>query len=327
MDQPASSGFSRRSVLGGGAAAAALSTVPARAAGAPVPIIDTHIHLFDPNRPQGAPYAGPPNSPTHKTGAFPSIYEKLARPLGIVGAIEVEASPWVEDNLWVLEIAQANDIMVGTVGNLKPEAKDFGELLGRFHKNPLFRGIRHGNLWGYDMPAQAKDPAFIAGLKLLAQADLVLDTANQNLALLQATVRVSDAVPDLRIVIDHLPSYDPKPEEMADYEAALRELKARPHVYSKLSEVIHTTNGKTPLDLAAYRGRLDRLYEIFGEDRVLFGSDWPNSDGVAPVSKVLGLVKDYFAGKPRSVQEKYFWKNSVHAYKWVRRAPSQPTLA
>jgi predicted TIM-barrel fold metal-dependent hydrolase len=327
MGEDVSAGLSRRAVLGVGAAAAAAGALPAQAAQPPIPIIDTHIHLFDGNRPQGAPYTGPPNSPTHRTGAYPAIYAKLARPLGIVGAIEVEASPWVEDNLWVLEVAQANDIMVGTVGNLRPEAADFGELLGRFHKNPLFRGVRHGNLWGYDMPAQAKDPAFIAGLKLLAQADLALDTANQNLALLQATVRVSDAVPDLRIVIDHLPAYDPKPEEMAAYDAALRELKGRPQVYSKISEVIHTIDGKTRTDLPAYRAHIERLYETFGEDRVLFGSDWPNSDSVAPVPTVLGLVKAYFAGKPRAVQEKYFWKNSVHAYKWVHRTASQPKLA
>jgi predicted TIM-barrel fold metal-dependent hydrolase len=326
MRRDRSGGFSRRALLGGAAATAAASALPVEAA-PPIPIIDTHIHLFDGARPQGAPYAGPPNSPTHKTGAYPAIYAKLARPLGIVGAIEVEASPWVEDNLWVLEVAQTNDIMVGTVGNLRPEAHDFGDLLGRFHKNPLFRGIRHGNLWGYDMAAQAKDPAFIAGLKLLAQADLVLDTANQNLALLQATVRVSDAVPDLRIVVDHLPAYDPKPEEQAAYEAALRELKARPQVFSKISEVIHPVDGKTRRDLGAYRARIDRLYETFGEDRILFGSDWPNSDGVAPVATVLGVVKTYFASKPRAVQEKYFWKNSVRAYKWVRRAPDQPKLA
>lgn len=326
MGDEVSAAMSRRAVLGSAAASAAGAALPAQAQAA-IPIIDTHIHLFDGSRPQGAPYAGPVNSPTHKTGAYPAAYAKLVRPLGIVGAIEVEASPWVEDNLWVLEVAQSDPIMVGTVGNLRPEARDFGELLGRFHKNPLFRGIRHGNLWGYDMAAQAKDPAFIAGLKLLAQADLVLDTANQNLALLQATVRVSDAVPDLRIVIDHLPAYDPKPEETGAYETALRELKARPQVFTKISEVIHAVDGRTRTDLAAYRARIDRLYEAFGEDRILFGSDWPNSDGVAPLSTVMKVVKTYFATKPRAVQEKYFWRNSVRAYKWVHRAPNQPKPA
>jgi predicted TIM-barrel fold metal-dependent hydrolase len=65
---------------------------------------------------------------------------------------------------------------------------------------------------------------------------------------------------------------------------------------------------------------------VFGEDRVLFGSDWPNSDGVAPVDKVFAVANEYFQPKPRSVAEKYFWKNSVAAYKWVRRDPSQPTV-
>lgn len=291
------------------------------------PIIDTHIHLFDPNRPQGAPYAGPPNSPTRQTGAFPDIYAKLARPLGIVGAIEVEASPWVEDNLWVLEQAATNDIMVGTVGNLRPEAGDFAELLGRFHKNRLFRGIRYGNLWGYDLVAQARNPAFVAGLTLLAEADLVLDTANQRIPLLEATVRVSDAVPGLRIVIDHLPAFEPDLAEAAAYEAVLREIAQRPQIFCKLSGVIRRARGAAAeprTDLPAHHARLERLFETFGEDRVLFGSDWPNADGAAPIDKIVGLAKAYFATKPVRAQEKFFWRNSVRAYKWVRRSTAQP---
>jgi len=46
---------------------------------------------------------------------------------------------------------------------------------------------------------------------------------------------------------------------------------------------------------------------------------------VAPVEKVFAVAKEYFRTKPREVAEKYFWKNSVAAYKWVRRDPSQPT--
>jgi predicted TIM-barrel fold metal-dependent hydrolase len=308
-------------------AAVATSLVTPAAAAAAIPIIDTHIHLFDPNRPQGAPYAGPPNSPTRQTGAFPAGYAKLARPLGIVGAIEIEASPWVEDNLWVLEQAASQDIMVGTVGNLRPESPDFGQLLERFHKNPLFRGIRYGNLWGYDLVAQAQDPAFIGGLKLLAQADLVLDTANQRLPLLEAIVRVSDAAPDLRIVLDHVPALDPAPTEASAYEAVLRELAKRSQVFCKLSAVIHRPHGSTTearTDLAAHKARLDFLFDTFGEDRVVFGSDWPNSDGSAPIDKVVGLAKAYFSAKSLRAQEKFFWRNSARAYKWVRRSSAQP---
>ncbi len=288
-----------------------------------IPIIDTHIHLFDPNRPQGAPYAGPEDSPTRKTGALPEIYENLVKPLGIVGAIEVEASPWVEDNLWVLQVAARSDIIVGTIGNLRPEADDFGELLDRFGKNPLFRGIRYGNIWGYDLATRSRESAFLAGLKRLADADLVLETANQNIELLEAAGRVSDAVPELRIVIDHLPAFEPVREITSRYDAVLRELHVRPQLFCKLSEVIHPIDGRTRTDLGAYKARLDQLYETFGEDRVVFGSDWPNSDGVAPVRAIVKIARDYFATKTRSAQEKCFWRNSVRAYKWIRRSSTQ----
>ena len=329
-DQPDDT--SRRALLRGiaGAAFTLGSTPSRRTAGnpsavqpaSPVPIIDTHIHLFDPTRPQGAPYTGPPGVPTEP--ALPPRYRRLAAPLGIVGAIKIEASPWVEDNLWVLEVAASDTIVAGVVGNLEPDKPDFGEMLGRYHKNPLFRGIRYGNLWGRDLTKQVGNPAFVEGVKLLAQADLVLDTANPRVSLLEAVVRLTDRVPDLRVVLDHLPSLEPTAEEMSRYEAALTELRQRPGVYVKLSAVIHRVNGRIATDLQPYRDRLDRLVGTFGEDRILFGSDWPNSDGVAPLDKVVAVVREYFSGKPRTVAEKYFWKNSIAAYKWIRRDSSQP---
>ena len=86
----------RRDFLAGVAAAVVAPRIDAAQAPA-VPIIDTHIHLFDPNRPQGAPYSGPKSS-SPPVAALPARYRALAAPLGAVGAIKVEASPWVEDN-------------------------------------------------------------------------------------------------------------------------------------------------------------------------------------------------------------------------------------
>ncbi|HEV3175306.1 MAG TPA: amidohydrolase family protein, partial [Stellaceae bacterium] len=253
---------------------------PSEAQAPPIPIIDSHIHLFDPARPQGAPYSGPPAPGASPIAAYPERYRRLAVPLGVVGAIKVEASPWIEDNLWVLEVAQRDPIMVGVVGNLEPDKPEFPEYLERYHKNPLFRGIRYGNLWGRDITKQSTNPDFISGLKLLAQADLVMDTANPRVPLLEAVLRISDAVPRLRIVIDHLPALDPAEADQAAYDAALQEVGKRPQIFVKLSEIIHRVNGQTSTELSTYRARLDTLMGVFGEDRVLFGSDWPNSDGV-----------------------------------------------
>ncbi|RRB13911.1 amidohydrolase [Larkinella knui] len=290
-----------------------------------IPIIDTHIHLFDPNRPQGVPW------PSKKDGilyqpALPDRYRQIAAPLGIRGAIVVEASPWLEDNQWVLDVAGKDTIIVGTVGNLEPGQPDFPRQLERFRRNPLFRGIRNGNLWDRDPARQLSNPRFVADLRLLAQAGLTLDAANPNPALLAAIVRVTDQVPALRVVIDHLPQLNP-PEAAAArkaYEADLQELGKRPQVYVKISEVLRRVNGTIPQTLSFYRARLDELFGIFGEDRLLYGSDWPNSDQWLPFHVGLGLVNDYFSAKSRTVAEKYFWKNSVAAYHWQKRDPSQP---
>jgi len=315
----------RRTFLGSAAAAAlAFGKEAASSQNPPIPIIDTHIHLFDPARPQGVPYSGPPIPGQAPMAAYPDRYRKLAVPLGAVGAIKVEASPWVEDNLWVLDIAQRDTIIVGVIGNLEPDKPEFKEYFDRYRKHPLFRGIRYGNLWGRDIGKQVQNPTFIDGLKLVADADLVLDTANPNMALLQAMVTINDKVPNLRIVLDHLPNFEPTEEDRPAYLAILKDIAKRPTMFVKISAILRRVNGKVSYDLNAYRAKLDLLMATFGEDRIVFGSDWPNSDGTAPIDQVFRIAKEYFATQPRTVAEKYFWRNSVNVYKWIKREAAQP---
>lgn len=280
-----------------------------------IPIIDTHIHLFDPGRSQGVPWPAKDNAVLYKP-ALPDRYRKIAVPLGVVGAIEVECSPWVEDNQWVLDVAAKDSIMVGTIGDLEPGKPEFRAQLERFHKNPLFRGIRYGTLWGRDLGADVGKPEFIAGLKALADAGLVLDTVGPDAALINQVIRITDKVPELRVVIDHLPQMHPLPD--------LRELAKRHRVYVKVSEVLRRENGRVPADPDFYRDTLEQIWSAFGEDRLLYGSDWPNSDLWAPFEVELSVVRQFFRGKGRAAEEKYFWKNSVAAYKWVRREAGQP---
>lgn len=290
-----------------------------------IPIIDTHIHLFDTSRPQGVPWPEKSDKVLYKP-ALPARYRDIAVPLGITGAIVVEASPWLEDNQWVLDVAAKDNIIVGVIGNLQPGKPEFGKQLDRFAKNPIFRGIRNGNLWGHDISGQTRNPAFISDLKLMAQAGLVLDTANPNPALLEAILKLTDQVPDLRLVIDHLPQMA-IPEDKAirnAYEANLREIGQRQQVYVKISEVLRKVDGQIPTGLEFYRPRLDELYDIFGEDRLLYGSDWPNSDQWLPFHDGLTLVRQYFMEKGPAVAEKYFWKNSIAAYQWKKRDRNQP---
>ena len=293
-----------------------------------IPVIDTHIHLFNPTRPQGVPWPEKTDAVLYHR-ALPDRYRQVTKGLGIVGAIEVEASPWLEDNQWVLDIAANDTLILGTVGDLEPGKPDFRKHLERFQKNPMFFGIRCGNIWGRDLAKQVYQPDFVEDLKALAAAGLEMDTANPDPALIEAVVRLTDRVSNLRVVIDHLPQLDP-PSNLEARKALqnnLQELGKRPQVYVKVSSVLRHVDGKVPADLDFYRERLDMLWEIFGEDRLIYGSDWPHSDLWGPYPEVFRIVREYFLGKSREAQEKYFWKNSVAAYRWAKRDASQPQIA
>ena len=257
--------------------------------------------------------------------ALPDRYRKIAAPLGIKAAIEVEASPWLEDNQWVLDIAAKDPMIVGLVGDLEPDKPDFRQHLDRFHKNPLFLGIRYGNLWDRDLGKVLAKPEFVSAMKLLADAGLEMDSANPTPTLVADILRLSDRVPNLRIVIDHLCQMAPitDPAVKKTHQANLRELAKRPQVYVKISEVLRRVDGKVPMELNFYRPVLDELWDLFGQDRLVYGSDWPNSDIWASYPQTLPLIKEYFAGKGPGVPEKVFWKNSMAAYRWVPRDSSQ----
>jgi L-fuconolactonase len=64
---------------------------------------------------------------------------------------------------------------------------------------------------------------------------------------------------------------------------------------------------------------LDVLWKAFGEDRLVYGSNWPVSERFADYATVQRIVMEYFKGKGQEATEKYFWKNSKAAYKWIVR--------
>jgi len=287
-------------------------------------VIDCHIHLFDPERKEGVPWPDKSDAVLYRP-ALPARYQQLVQPHHVVGAIAVECSPWIADNDWLAKVVESSPIMVGFVGNLVPDSPEFGAELDRFHRSPFFLGIRYGNLWGRDLNAAARNEAFIKGLKNLSAHGLVLETANQDAALIQAAVTISDRVPDLRLVLDHLPnaSLPPDAKARAQVDANLRELAQRSQVYVKGSEIVHPVAGRVPLDVSAYRDSLDRIWNLFGEDRVLYGSDWPNCDTVATYTQVFSVATEYLKGRSRSARTKYFRSNSREVYRWKPRTSEQ----
>lgn len=291
------------------------------------PKIDTHIHLYDPTRPGGVPWPLASDVVLYRP-ALPNRYRLLARPFGIVGAIAIECSPLASDNDWLLRIAASNDFIVGVIGDLDPSLTTFSFELQRLRADPHFLGIRYGNLWNRSLGAHLKDTAFVENLKMLAKSGLVLESANPNPTLIAELALLTSIVPDLRIVIDHLPQAPPSDRiDVRDrYLEDLRVIRRQSNVFVKGSEILRRIDGKVSMDVEFYRPWLDQIWEIFGEDRMLFGSDWPNSDTTAPFADTLSIAQRYILTRSRGASQRYWWKNSEAAYGWKPRNAAQTEL-
>ena len=283
----------------------------------PAGIIDTHTHFYDSTRPQGVPWP-PKNDALLHRPVYPDEFKKLAQPHGVTGTVVVEASPWIEDNQWVLDLAARDKFLLGMVGNIKPGRSEFSAELKRFAANRLFRGIRIG-VW--EKSLLADDASVVRDLKLLAERGLALDVLTGP-DKLSAVAKLAAAVPDLRIVIDHCANVGVDGQAPpAVWVEGLRACSPHRNVFMKVSGLVEGTgraDGSVPADTTFYRPVLDAIWESFGENRVIYGSNWPVSARFASYATVFGIVNEYFGAKGRVALQKYFAANAGLAYKIAR---------
>ena len=308
-----------------GAAGAALLPGTARSgraapAASPRPkrIVDTHVHFYDPSRPQGVPWPSRDDAVLYRT-VLPRHYKELPQPSPVTGAVVVEASPWIEDNQWVLDLAAGDPFIVGFVGHLPVGSEEFRSHLKRFAASPIFRGIR---LRPTPERQQWTAPAFLADLERLAGLGLSLDLVG-GLETLEAAVKFTDAVPGLRVVIDHLAGVriDGR-APAADWLGAMRPLAKRRSVFIKVSGLVEGTGkrgGQAPRDAAHYKQVLDAVWSLVGEDRLIYGSNWPVCEHFAGLATVQQVALDYFGRKGVRVVDKVFAANAQEAYRLAGR--------
>jgi predicted TIM-barrel fold metal-dependent hydrolase len=322
LNEHALPAMNRRTFLKQSAAAAAsLAALPSAPAATPAVsrIVDTHTHFYDPTRPQGVPWPGK-GTPLDRP-VLPRDWLAVAAPLGVTETVVVEASKWLEDNAWILDLAAREKCIVGFVGNLSPQEPDFAQHLKRFAANPIFRGIR---VSGAGFMERVDDPAFRTGIALLADLGLALDL-NGPPALHAPAARLAADFPALRIVIDHVGSAGDPTKLSPAWREGMRVLGARRNVSCKVSGLIEQTEasrqkwGEAPRDTAYYAPILDHCRECFGEDRLVYGSNWPVCEKGGAYADQLRVVNEYFTARGAAAREKYFSGNSRAAYRWVER--------
>jgi len=308
-------------------AAKALRTRPLHAAAtvATPPVIDTHTHFYDPTRPGGVPWPGKGDSLLFHP-MLPGTWEQLVQPLGVTGTVVVEASPLVEDNQWLLDLADRHAGervpgmlgIVGIVGNLPLGDPACGGWIDRFAKHPLYRGIRVN---GDKLLAGLADRAYAADVARLADHDLSIDINGGKV--FAAADTAAAQFPQLRIIVNHMgntPVSDKGP--LPEWRDAIALAAQHANVFMKVSAMAesaaHTMRlPKAPVDPAFYEPWLDAAWAAFGERRLMYGSNWPVSNKASSYAEVLGIVKPYVARKGPEPERWFYAEASRAAYRWV----------
>ena len=273
-------------------------------------IIDTHTHFYNPSRPQGVPWPPVSDQVLYRT-VLPSHYRDIAEPFGVTGTVIVEASAWLEDNQWVLDLAAADPLIVGVVGNLEPCSDSFGEQVTRFAQNPLFRGIRLGGSWFQDVD----NALFVSDMERLAAAELGLDVLG-NASHVPGVAALARRIPSLRIVVNHMALVRiDGGEPPADWRAGMALLAEQPNVFMKASAATEiTTSEPASGDPDFYVPVFEALWQCFGEDRLVWGSDWPVCERATPFETAFRVAETFFESKGARAMAKCFAGNAERAY-------------
>ena len=282
------------------------------------PIYDTHIHLWNATRPSGVPWPPPENTRLFRD-VLPADYEAAARPLGIVGTGIVEASDRHEDTGWVLDVTRGNAFFGFLVAQLEIGAADFVSKLDEITADPRVVGLR-GFLWS---PTLTLAPEQRLHLQALAARGLSLDIISRgDFNPKDKLDALAGAVPDLRIVVDHLGGArgtQPDPKWAAD----MRRLARHANVHVKLSALYDMFNPgadethpwQAPTDVAAYRAHFDVLFEAFSPQRLLFGSNWPVCTMGGSLADEIAIMEEYLAPLGQPIRDAVMHDNARRVYR------------
>ncbi|QDU27356.1 Amidohydrolase [Anatilimnocola aggregata] len=300
-----------------GAVFAADSALSAAPRPLPPDIIDCHTHFYDPTRKEGVPWPGKQDSVLYRP-VLPDEFQKLTKPQGVTGTIVVEASPWVEDNQWLLDLAAKQPFIVGLIGNLKPGSDDFVKNVERFTAYRKFRGIR---LNVNDLKNGLEQSTYVDHLRVLSLLQLTVDV-NGGPETPAVVAKLAKALPNLSIVINHCGNLRIDGEEPpADWLAGMQAAAEHKHVYCKVSALVEATGKReqdAPQDLNFYRPVLDALWKTWGVHRVIYGSNWPVCSRAASYQTVFDIVNKYTAARSQVAHEAFFSQNSIAAYRWKK---------
>ena len=178
--------------------------------------------------------------------------------------------------------------------------------------SPLIKGVRR-NLQDETAPDFCLRPDFVAGVRLLAEYDLSFDLCIKHWQL-PGVIELVRLCPGTAFILDHLGKPDIKQQQLDSWQADLRKLAELPNVVCKISGMVTEADheGWQPTDLEPF---INVVLDAFGEERVLFGSDWPVALLASPYRRWYETLGALTARLPVSARRKLWAENAQRFYR------------
>lgn len=280
-----------------------------------LPIVDAHVHLWDTERFSMPWLAG---IPLLNRSYGPQDYHEQTQGLQIVALVYVEVGVEPSEVLlearYIASLAREEPRLQAIVAAAPIErgtaVREHLESLVAI--SPLVKGVRR-NLQDETQPDFCLQPDFVAGVRLLAEYNLSFDLCIRHWQL-SAVTELVRRCPDTQFILDHLGKPNVKDHLLDPWRGQLRTLAALPNVACKISGLVTEADHTVwkPDDLAPY---LFHTLEVFGEDRVAFGGDWPVILLASAYARWVETLQTFTASLSPEAQRKFWSGNARHVYR------------
>lgn len=270
--------------------------------------IDTHVHFWKYDKVRDSWISD--DMKDLRQDYLPEHFMPIAKRNGIDGVVAVQVDQSELENHFLLELAATHPLIKGIVGWIDLLDPSLEERLQFFKQYPLIKGWRHIVQGEPDDFLLKKD--FQQGVRLLQSYDFTYDVLIYHHQL-PAAVAFLDALPEQKIIIDHCAKPDIRNRSITEWEKHMRRIAAHPNVHCKLSGLFTETHWKS-WSAGDFYPYLDVVFDAFGTERLLFGSDWP----VILLSGIYvqwkSLLEKYMEPFKAVEREHVFGKNAERFY-------------
>jgi L-fuconolactonase len=242
---------------------------------------------------------------------MPPDLKPLLQALEFDGCVTVQVRQNIDETRWLLDLADRHDFIRGVVGWVDLRSPDLRRQLDHFAGHPKLVGVRH-------IVQDEPDDGFMLhgdfrrGIGQLAAFGLTYDLLVYPRQL-PAAVRLVEEFPGQPFVLDHIAKPPIAERGLEPWESDLRRLAKLPNICCKLSGMVTEARWKE-WQSGDFQRYLDVVFEAFGAERLMIGSDWPVCTLSADYASAMGIVLDYVRQVPPVAQVGILGENCARFY-------------